>query len=131
MQLKSLLNTVYFGADHVVWASQAGILGDKLLVDRAQKIRYYSCLRLQCTHFKSGSYDIKWARRASWAARCWSTERKRSVAASMLLWAAVWVCRIRVRKCVDIQHFTGGVTRLESCAWHRCLLAAHTAGFLY
>jgi len=54
MQLKGLLNTVYFGADHVVWASQAGILGDKLLVDRAQKIRYYSCLRLQCTHFKFG-----------------------------------------------------------------------------
>jgi hypothetical protein len=38
-QLKSLLNAVYFGADHVVWASQAGLTTNKALVDRAQKVR--------------------------------------------------------------------------------------------
>ena len=39
LQLKSLLNAIYFGADHVVWASQAGLTTNKALVDRAQKVR--------------------------------------------------------------------------------------------
>ena len=38
VQLKALLNAVYFGADHVVWASQAGLTTNKALVDRAQKV---------------------------------------------------------------------------------------------
>ena len=37
-QLKALLNALYFGADHVVWASQAGLTTNKALVDRAQKV---------------------------------------------------------------------------------------------
>jgi hypothetical protein len=47
-KLKALLNTVYFGADHVVWASQAGILTDKALVDRAQKISLWSWFGASC-----------------------------------------------------------------------------------
>lgn len=43
-KLKGLLNAVYFGADHVVWASQAGLLTDKTLVDRAQKVSLYGWL---------------------------------------------------------------------------------------
>lgn len=47
-QLKSALNALYFGADHVVWASQAGLVTDKAKVDRAQKISLYSWLGASC-----------------------------------------------------------------------------------
>mmetsp|Transcript_19244 Transcript_19244/g.58089 ORF Transcript_19244/g.58089 Transcript_19244/m.58089 type:complete len:262 (-) Transcript_19244:773-1558(-) len=43
-KLKSLLNALYFGADHVVWASQAGLITDKTKVERAQKLSLYSWL---------------------------------------------------------------------------------------
>ena len=33
-QLKGVLMAVYFGADHVVWAGQAGLVSDKLLLER-------------------------------------------------------------------------------------------------
>ena len=32
---------VYFGADHVVWAQQAGLLNNKQLTTRAQKASLY------------------------------------------------------------------------------------------
>ena len=34
VQLKSILMAIYFGADHVVWASQAGIYTNKEVIDR-------------------------------------------------------------------------------------------------
>ena len=33
-QLKGVLMAVYFGADHVVWAGQAGLVSDKQLLER-------------------------------------------------------------------------------------------------
>ena len=41
-QAKALLNAVYFGGDHVVWASQAGIYTNKEVIDRAQKISLWA-----------------------------------------------------------------------------------------
>jgi hypothetical protein len=38
LQLKGLLMAIYFGADHVVWAGQAGLISDKQILER-----YYSC----------------------------------------------------------------------------------------
>ena len=32
---------IYFGADHIVWAQQAGILNNKELTDKAQKASLY------------------------------------------------------------------------------------------
>ena len=43
-QVKPLLMAVYFGADHVVWASQAGLLADKETTRRAQKASFYGWL---------------------------------------------------------------------------------------
>lgn len=42
LKLRPILNAMYFGADHVVWASQAGILTNKALVDKFQKTSLYS-----------------------------------------------------------------------------------------
>lgn len=58
VQVKSALNTLYFSADHVVWASQAGILTDKALVDRAQKLSLYSWLGASCCTIASEMSDI-------------------------------------------------------------------------
>lgn len=58
MQAKSALNTLYFSADHVVWASQAGILTDKALVNRAQKLSLYSWLGASCCTIASEMSDI-------------------------------------------------------------------------
>ena len=33
-QLKGVLMAVYFGADHVVWAGQAGLVPNKQLLER-------------------------------------------------------------------------------------------------
>lgn len=41
-RLKAVLMAVYFGFDHVVWASQAGIYNDKEGLDKAKKISLYS-----------------------------------------------------------------------------------------
>ncbi|KAI3436582.1 hypothetical protein D9Q98_005998 [Chlorella vulgaris] len=41
IKLKPLLMSIYFGADHVVWAQQAGLLNNKSLTDRAQKTSLY------------------------------------------------------------------------------------------
>lgn len=57
-KLKSCLNTLYFSADHVVWASQAGIVTDKTLVDRAQKLSLYSWLGASCCTIASELSDI-------------------------------------------------------------------------
>ena len=43
-KLKSLLTALYFGGDHVVWASQAGIYTNKRVVDKWQKVSLYSWL---------------------------------------------------------------------------------------
>jgi Peroxisomal biogenesis factor 11 (PEX11) len=40
-KLKPILMAIYFGADHVVWAQQAGLLTKKDLVARAQKTSLY------------------------------------------------------------------------------------------
>lgn len=40
-QLKLVLMAVYFGGDNIVWASQAGILQNKVLAQRAQKASLY------------------------------------------------------------------------------------------
>ena len=58
MQLKSALNTLYFGADHVVWASQAGLTTNKSLVDRAQKISLYSWFGASCCTIVSELTEI-------------------------------------------------------------------------
>ena len=42
LQAKALLNAVYFGGDHVVWASQAGIYSNKEVIDRAQKVSLWA-----------------------------------------------------------------------------------------
>ena len=57
-QLKSALNAVYFAADHVVWASQAGLITDKAKVDRAQKISLYSWLGASCCTIASELTEI-------------------------------------------------------------------------
>jgi len=41
-KLKNVLMAAYFGADHVVWAGQAGVLTDKDVLARFQKISLYS-----------------------------------------------------------------------------------------
>lgn len=41
IKLKPLLMSIYFGADHVVWAQQAGLMSNKSLTDRAQKTSLY------------------------------------------------------------------------------------------
>ena len=33
---------MYFGGDHVVWASQAGIYSNKEVIDRAQKVSLWA-----------------------------------------------------------------------------------------
>lgn len=43
-KLKPILMSIYFGADHVVWAQQAGLLSNKELTDRAQKASMYGWL---------------------------------------------------------------------------------------
>ena len=43
-KLKPILMAVYFGADHVVWAQQAGLLANKSLTARAQKTSLYGWL---------------------------------------------------------------------------------------
>lgn len=40
-KIKPVLMSIYFGGDHVVWASQAGLLADKDLTRRAQKASLY------------------------------------------------------------------------------------------
>ncbi|KAK2076171.1 hypothetical protein QBZ16_001103 [Prototheca wickerhamii] len=40
-RLKSVLMAIYFGGDNIVWASQAGILQNKVLTQRAQKASLY------------------------------------------------------------------------------------------
>ncbi|KAK9843073.1 hypothetical protein WJX74_006549 [Apatococcus lobatus] len=42
IKLKSILMAIYFGADHVVWASQAGIYTDKESIDRWQKVSLWT-----------------------------------------------------------------------------------------
>ena len=34
LQLKGILMAIYFGADHIVWASQAGLYTDKEGIER-------------------------------------------------------------------------------------------------
>jgi len=41
-RLKAVLMAVYFGFDHVVWASQAGIYSNKEGLEKAKKISLYS-----------------------------------------------------------------------------------------
>jgi hypothetical protein len=57
-KLKALLNALYFGADHVVWASQAGLTTNKALVDRAQKVSLYSWLGASCCTIASELTEI-------------------------------------------------------------------------
>jgi hypothetical protein len=40
-KIKPILMSIYFGGDHVVWASQAGLLTNKNITDRAQKASLY------------------------------------------------------------------------------------------
>lgn len=41
IKLKPLLMSIYFGADHIVWLQQAGLMNNKGLTDRAQKASLY------------------------------------------------------------------------------------------
>lgn len=41
IKLKPLLMSIYFGADHVVWVQQAGLMDNKALTNRAQKASLY------------------------------------------------------------------------------------------
>ncbi|KAL4457581.1 hypothetical protein ABPG75_012446 [Micractinium tetrahymenae] len=41
IKLKPLLMSIYFGADHIVWVQQAGLMDNKGLTDRAQKASLY------------------------------------------------------------------------------------------
>ena len=46
MQLKGVLMAVYFGADHVVWAGQAGLVANKQLLERWRRFSFPShCAR--------------------------------------------------------------------------------------
>lgn len=45
---KTLLNVVYFGCDHVVWASQAGIYSNKEVVARCQKASLWGWFGASC-----------------------------------------------------------------------------------
>ncbi len=38
LQLKDLLMATYFAADHVVWAYQIGLISNKTVGERAQKV---------------------------------------------------------------------------------------------
>jgi len=40
-KIKPILMSIYFGGDHVVWASQAGLLTNKDITTRAQKASLY------------------------------------------------------------------------------------------
>lgn len=40
-KIKPILMSIYFGGDHVVWASQAGLLQNKNITQRAQKLSLY------------------------------------------------------------------------------------------
>lgn len=40
-KIKPILMAIYFGGDHVVWASQAGLLANKTTTARAQKASLY------------------------------------------------------------------------------------------
>lgn len=40
-KLKGVLMAIYFGADHVVWAGQAGLVSNKTLLERFQKASLY------------------------------------------------------------------------------------------
>ncbi|KAG7669317.1 hypothetical protein Ndes2437B_g05463 [Nannochloris sp. 'desiccata'] len=40
-KIKPILMSIYFGGDHVVWASQAGLLANKDITSRAQKTSLY------------------------------------------------------------------------------------------
>ena len=40
-KIKPILMAIYFGGDHVVWASQAGLLQNKNITSRAQKASLY------------------------------------------------------------------------------------------
>lgn len=42
MQLKDVLMATYFAADHVVWAFQIGLIQDKKVGERSQKVSLYS-----------------------------------------------------------------------------------------
>lgn len=42
VKVKSILMAIYFGADHVVWAYQIGLVNDKELGERFQKLSLYS-----------------------------------------------------------------------------------------
>lgn len=59
-KLKPVLMAIYFGADHVVWAQQAGLLNNKDLTNRAQKWSLYGwfggslCTIVQELHALSG-----------------------------------------------------------------------------
>ncbi len=46
MQLKLVLNAIYFGADHVVWAGQAGVYLNKESLDKCAPSLMRLCLLL-------------------------------------------------------------------------------------
>jgi len=43
-QLKALSMAAFFGFDHVVWAGGAGLVEDKTLLEKAQKLSFYGWL---------------------------------------------------------------------------------------
>lgn len=45
LQLKGVLMAIYFGADHVVWAGQAGLISNKTILER-----YFAQLALHTEH---------------------------------------------------------------------------------
>jgi hypothetical protein len=57
-KLKNVLMALYFGADHVVWASQAGLYTNKENVDKAQKISLWSWALGSVSSIISECYEI-------------------------------------------------------------------------
>jgi hypothetical protein len=57
-KLKPVLMAIYFGGDHVVWASQAGLLSNKTLTSRAQKASLYGWFGGSLCTIISEIYDI-------------------------------------------------------------------------
>ena len=61
-KLKPVLMAIYFAADHVVWAQQAGLLANKDLTNHAQKCSLYGwfggslCTIVQELHTLSGGW---------------------------------------------------------------------------
>ena len=58
-KIKPVLMSIYFGGDHVVWASQAGLLSNKEITQRAQKASLYGWFGGSLCTIVSEIYEIQ------------------------------------------------------------------------